>query len=90
MKILGFLGSPRLNGNCSKLLGKALDGAESAGAETKLFELINYTIMDCRGCSNCFLNNPDLLFGSQERDSIKEGRKLICLERVQVIPAILC
>jgi multimeric flavodoxin WrbA len=63
MKILGFLGSPRLNGNCSKLLRKALDGAESAGAETKLFELINYNIMDCRGCSNCFLNNPDLLIG---------------------------
>jgi multimeric flavodoxin WrbA len=63
MKILGFLGSPRLNGNCSKLLRKALEGAESAGAETKLFELINYNIMDCRGCSNCFLNNPDLLIG---------------------------
>jgi multimeric flavodoxin WrbA len=63
MKILGFLGSPRLNGNCSKLLRKALDGAESAGAETKIFELINYNIMDCRGCSNCFLNNPDLLIG---------------------------
>jgi multimeric flavodoxin WrbA len=63
MKILGFLGSPRLHGNCSKLLKKALDGAESAGAETKLFELINYTIMDCRGCSSCFLNNPDLLIG---------------------------
>ena len=63
MKILGFLGSPRLNGNCSKLLRKALDGAESAGAETKLFKLINYNIMDCRGCSNCFLNNPDLLIG---------------------------
>lgn len=85
MKIAGFLGSPRLNGNCSTLLRKALDGVE-----TKLFELINYTIMDCRGCSNCFLNNPDLLIGSQERDSIKEGKKLICLERVQVIPAILC
>jgi multimeric flavodoxin WrbA len=63
MKILGFLGSPRLNGSCSKLLSKALDGAESAGAETKLFKLINYNIMDCRGCSNCFLNNPDLLIG---------------------------
>ena len=63
MKILGFLGSPRLNGNCSKLLRKALDGVENAGAETKLFELINYNIMDCRGCSNCFLNNPDLLIG---------------------------
>ena len=63
MKILGFLGSPRLNGNCSKLLRKALEGAESAGAETKLFELINYNIMDCRGCSSCFLNNPELLIG---------------------------
>ena len=63
MKVLGFLGSPRLNGYGSKLLKKALEGAASAGAETKLFELIKYNIMDCRGCSNCFLNNPDLLIG---------------------------
>jgi len=34
MKFLGFLGSPQLNGTCSKLLKKALEGAEHS-AETK-------------------------------------------------------
>jgi len=63
MKILGFLGSPRLNGNCSKLIKRALEGAESTGAETKLFKLINYNIMDCRGCCNCFTSEPELLIG---------------------------
>jgi len=37
MIILGFLGSPRLKGSCSKLLTSALEGAESKGAEIKRF-----------------------------------------------------
>ena len=40
MKVLGFLGSPRLNGFGSKLIRKALEGAASAGAETKLIDNI--------------------------------------------------
>ncbi len=63
MIILGFLGSPRLGGSCSKLLTSALEGAESKGAEIKRFELINCDIKDCRGCSHCFLNNLDLKIG---------------------------
>ncbi len=63
MKILGFLGSPRSNGSGSKLLQQALAGAKSAGAETCLFELINLNIDHCRGCGNCFYNNPELEIG---------------------------
>jgi multimeric flavodoxin WrbA len=63
MKILGFLGSPRVDGHCARLVTKALEGAESAGAKTKMFELINYDIKDCKGCCNCFLKNPDLPIG---------------------------
>ena len=63
MIILGFLGSPRLNGDCSKLLASALKGAESKGAEIKRFDLINCNIKDCRGCSFCFLNDLDLKIG---------------------------
>ena len=63
MIILGFLGSPRLNGSCSKLLTSALQGAESKGAEIKKIELIDCDIKDCRGCSSCFLNNIDLKIG---------------------------
>jgi len=64
MKILGILGSPRTNGNCAKLLRKALAGAASTGAQTVLFELINRDIKFCRGCGNCYTKDPDLTIGN--------------------------
>lgn len=63
MKILGFLGSPRVNGKCSKLLKKALEGAESRGADTKRYDLINCNIKHCTGCGTCFTKKPELLIG---------------------------
>ena len=63
MKILGLLGSPRLKGKCSKLLQKALEGAESRGAQIKRFDLIKCNIMHCRGCFKCMFDNPELPFG---------------------------
>ncbi|MBW2220986.1 MAG: flavodoxin family protein [Deltaproteobacteria bacterium] len=63
MKILGLLGSSRLNGKCSKLLKKALEGAENKGAETKRYDLIKCNIMHCRGCFKCMFDNPELPFG---------------------------
>jgi len=63
MKILGFLGSPRLNGKCSKLLKRALEGAESQGVQTKRFDLIKCNIMHCRGCLKCIFENHELPIG---------------------------
>ena len=63
MKILGLLGSPRLNGKCSKLLKKALEGAESRGAQIKRFDLIKCNIMHCRGCFKCIFENHELPIG---------------------------
>jgi multimeric flavodoxin WrbA len=63
MIILGFLGSPRVNGMNSKLLRSALQGAESKEVETKLFELIQYTIKFCMGCCNCLHKKPELPIG---------------------------
>jgi putative NADPH-quinone reductase len=63
MKILGLLGSPRLNGKCSKLLKRALEGAESRGAKIKRFDLIKCNIMHCRGCLKCMFENHQLPIG---------------------------
>ena len=63
MKILGILGSPRLKGSCSKLLNRALEGAESAGAKTGIFKLIKRDVKYCLGCGNCYTKNPDLQIG---------------------------
>ncbi len=58
MLVLGFLGSPRVNGHCSKLLKKALEGAESRGAVTKRYDLIKLNIKYCMGCNTCFAIIP--------------------------------
>ncbi len=63
MKIIAFPGSSRLNGRCSKLLRKALEGAASKGAEVKRYDLIKCNIMYCRGCGKCFEKNPELTIG---------------------------
>jgi len=44
MKIIGFLGSARVNGRCGKLLRSALEGAASKGAEAKRYDLIKCKI----------------------------------------------
>jgi multimeric flavodoxin WrbA len=63
MVIVGFLGSPRVNGMHSNLLRRVLKGAESKKAETKLFELIQCTIKFCMGCCNCVHKKPELPIG---------------------------
>lgn len=63
MKIIGFLGSPRPNGTCGRLLQEALAGAESRGAHTKRFDLIKCNIMHCRGCFKCMFDNAELHIG---------------------------
>jgi len=63
MKIIGYLGSPRANGNTGKLLKRALEGAASKGAETKKVDLIKYNIEHCKGCNKCYHNNPELKIG---------------------------
>ncbi|MFR3729717.1 flavodoxin family protein [Lacrimispora sp.] len=51
MKIIGVNGSPRKNKNTATLLKKALEGAQSWGAET---DLINLYDLDYKGCISCF------------------------------------
>ena len=51
MKIMAFNGSPRKQWNTATLLGKALEGAASQGAETELIHLYD---LDYKGCISCF------------------------------------
>lgn len=51
MKVMAFNGSPRKRWNTAALLEKALAGAASAGAETKLVHLYDLAF---RGCASCF------------------------------------
>ncbi|MFA5559031.1 MAG: flavodoxin family protein [Methanofastidiosum sp.] len=53
-KILGIIGSPRINGNTHILVNKVLDGARSQCAETDSIFLSDYTIKECDGCHVCW------------------------------------
>ncbi len=51
MKVIAINGSPRKKCNTATLLNKALEGAESQGAETELIHLYD---LDYKGCNSCF------------------------------------
>jgi len=51
MTVLAFNGSPRKHWNTATLLEKALEGASSMGAETRLIHLYD---LNYKGCISCF------------------------------------
>jgi multimeric flavodoxin WrbA len=51
MEVIAFNGSPRKTWNTATLLQKALEGAASKGAATKLIHLYD---LDFKGCMSCF------------------------------------
>jgi multimeric flavodoxin WrbA len=53
MKVLGIYGSPRKGGNTDQLLDKALEGAESAGAEISRVYARDLKMGGCIGCGGC-------------------------------------
>lgn len=53
MKVVSFVGSPRKNGNTSRLVEEVLHGAASAGAETKMFYINELNIKGCQSCYAC-------------------------------------
>jgi multimeric flavodoxin WrbA len=63
MIILGILGSPRVNGICSRLLQEALAGAENQGATVQRDDLIKKNSQHCMGCCKCLFDDPALPIG---------------------------
>jgi multimeric flavodoxin WrbA len=51
MKVVAVNGSPRKTWNTAKMLESALSGCRDAGAETKLYHLID---LKFKGCTSCF------------------------------------
>lgn len=57
MKVIAINGSPRKNWNTNSLLQKALEGAESKGAETELIHLYDLNFKGCTSCFACKIKN---------------------------------
>lgn len=53
MKVVGFVGSPRKQGNTAILVDEVLRGAREAGAETRAYYLNEMDINGCQGCRAC-------------------------------------
>lgn len=53
MKVAGFAGSPRKNGNTDVLLQQVLDGAAEAGASVEKFYINDMDFKGCQGCGYC-------------------------------------
>ncbi|MDW5551065.1 flavodoxin family protein [Methanosarcina sp.] len=55
MKVIAINGSPRKKWNTATLLEKALEGANSEGAEVELIHLYDFNFKGCTSCFSCKL-----------------------------------
>ena len=55
MKVLGFAGSPRVNGNTDLLLKEFMRGAADAGAETEIINIRKVRFDPCISCGRCMV-----------------------------------
>ncbi len=56
MKVIGFNGSPRKDGNTTVLMGYLLEELRNGGIETELVQLSEKPIHGCIACYKCFEN----------------------------------
>ena len=56
MKVMGFNGSARKDGNTSMLIGKVFEELEAEGIETQLVNLGPKSVNGCIACMKCFEN----------------------------------
>lgn len=53
MNIVGFVGSPRRDGNTDTLVQQVLDGASEKGANVRKFYINEMEFIGCQGCGHC-------------------------------------
>jgi multimeric flavodoxin WrbA len=70
MKILAVNGSPRKKWNTAILLNKALEGAESQGAETALIHLYDLNFKGCTSCFACKMKDGNSFGRCAVRDEV--------------------
>ena len=59
MKIIGFIASPRKEGNTARVVGAILEGAKEKGAETRSWYSGDLDIRPCQGCLCCHDSEGD-------------------------------
>jgi multimeric flavodoxin WrbA len=82
MKVIGFSGSARKDGNTSILLKTVLDEISKEGIETELFQLAGKPIQGCIACYKCFENKDKRC--AVDKDIVNE-----CIEKMLESDGIL-
>ena len=72
MKIIGFSGSPRKNGNTAWIINKMLEEARGKGAETELFHSSELDIKPCCGCLGCKKGDMECIINDDMQRLYKE------------------
>ena len=68
MKVLGFNGSPRRNGNSARLLGALKEGVLAGGGDWEEFDTEKMDLKSCRGCLRCNLFKRCVIKGDDWSD----------------------
>ena len=69
-KVIAINGSPRKKGNTMTLLQKALEGAQSVGAETEIVHLYDLNFHGCRSCFCCKRKESDYWCKCASKDEL--------------------
>ncbi|KJR41306.1 NADPH-dependent fmn reductase [Candidatus Magnetoovum chiemensis] len=84
MKIVAFLGSPRVNGNSEILLKEALRAVSEQNHEITLFRPSTMKIAPCANCGGCEKTGECVIKDEMQQvyDAIKEGERFILVSPV--------
>jgi len=82
MKVIGFNGSPRKDGNTATLFGYLLREVEKEGIETELIQLSTKRIHGCIACYKCFKNRD-------QRCAVKDDAANEYIEKMATVQGIV-
>jgi len=79
MKIIGFIGSSRKEGNTTWTVNKILEGAKEQGAETQVWSFSDLEIKPCRGCLACVKGEGCVIQDDMQKiyDALKQADVLV-------------
>lgn len=79
MKIIGFTGSPRKEGNTAWAVNRILEGAKEKGAETECWYSGSLNISPCKGCLSCVESGKCVVNDDMQKlyDALSEADALV-------------
>ena len=79
MNIIGFIASPRKEGNTAWVINKILEGAKERGAETQSWYFSDLDIKPCKGCLGCVQSDRCVITDDMRKiyDALEQADALV-------------